>query len=83
MIPGDRFLSLLPPWHTNEWSFEYFTLTRGIKQTYTNVKNLKEDLKKHQPNYLVSVPLVYDTLYSGIQKQLSTGSATRKFIASV
>ncbi|KAH9318084.1 hypothetical protein KI387_019853, partial [Taxus chinensis] len=62
-IPGDRFLSLLPPWHMYERSAEYFTFTHGIEQVYTNVKTLKEDLKRYQPNYLVSVPLVYDTLY--------------------
>uniref|UniRef100_A0A0C9RPP6 TSA: Wollemia nobilis Ref_Wollemi_Transcript_28705_2682 transcribed RNA sequence n=1 Tax=Wollemia nobilis TaxID=56998 RepID=A0A0C9RPP6_9CONI len=80
-IPGDRFLSILPPWHMYERAAEYFTFTRGIEQVYTNVKNLKEDLKQYPPNYLVSVPLVYDTLYSGIQKQLSSSSRARKHVA--
>eukprot|EP01018_Ginkgo_biloba_P035948 Gb_31209 [translate_table: standard] len=80
-ISGDRFLSLLPPWHMYERSAEYFTLTRGIEQVYTNVKNLKEDLKQYPPNYLVSVPLVYELLYSGIQKQLLASAGARKFVA--
>ncbi|XP_040372843.1 uncharacterized protein LOC112195177 [Rosa chinensis] len=33
------------------------------------------------PNYVVSVPLVYETLYRGIQKQISTSSKARKLIA--
>lgn len=78
---GDKFLSMLPPWHAYERAAEYFIFTHGAEQMYTMVKYLKEDLKKYQPDYLISVPLVYETLYSGIQKQLSAASALRKLIA--
>ncbi|XP_058093410.1 probable acyl-activating enzyme 16, chloroplastic isoform X2 [Magnolia sinica] len=78
---GDRFLSMLPPWHAYERACEYFTFTYGIEQVYTTVRNLKEDLQCYQPHYLISVPLVYETLYSGIQKQISTSPAARKFVA--
>ncbi|KAJ4846059.1 Long-chain-fatty-acid--[acyl-carrier-protein] ligase AEE15, chloroplastic [Turnera subulata] len=80
-VPGDRFLSMLPPWHAYERACEYFTFTRGIEQVYTTVRNLKDDLKLYQPHYTISVPLVYETLYSGIQKQISTSSALRKLVA--
>ena len=40
-VPGDRFLSLLPPWHMYERSAEYFALSRGVSQVYTSVKSLK------------------------------------------
>lgn len=39
--PGDRFLSMLPPWHAYERACEYFTLSLGIEQVYTTVKHLK------------------------------------------
>ncbi|OVA20421.1 AMP-dependent synthetase/ligase [Macleaya cordata] len=78
---GDRFLSMLPPWHAYERASEYFTFTYGVEQVYTTVKNLKEDLQRYQPHYLISVPLVYETLYSGIQKQISTSSTIRKLVA--
>ncbi|PRQ38352.1 putative long-chain-fatty-acid--[acyl-carrier-protein] ligase [Rosa chinensis] len=78
---GDRFLSMLPPWHAYERAAEYFTFTYGIEQVYTTVKNLKDDLRHYQPNYVVSVPLVYETLYRGIEKQISTSSKARKLIA--
>nr|GMD65821.1 probable acyl-activating enzyme 16, chloroplastic [Ipomoea batatas] len=79
--PGDRFLSILPPWHVYERACEYFILTSGSEQIYTTVKNLKVDLKRYQPHYLVSVPLVFETLYSGILKQINTSSTPRKLIA--
>ncbi|KAK9138482.1 hypothetical protein Sjap_009076 [Stephania japonica] len=78
---GDRFLSMLPPWHAYERACEYFTFTYGVEQVYTTIKNLKEDLHHYQPHYLISVPLVYETLYSGIQKQISTSSTVRKLVA--
>lgn len=64
-----------------ERSCEYFSLAQGIEQVYTNIKSLKEDLNSFAPDYLVSVPLVFDTLYSGIQKQILAGSRARKMIA--
>ncbi|KAK1412027.1 hypothetical protein QVD17_32967 [Tagetes erecta] len=79
--PGDRFLSMLPPWHAYERACEYFILSFGVEQVYTNVKHLKDDLREYQPQYMISVPLVFQTLYSGIQKQISTSSAIRKLIA--
>ncbi|KAL2924017.1 Long-chain-fatty-acid--[acyl-carrier-protein] ligase AEE15 chloroplastic [Bienertia sinuspersici] len=81
IIAGDRFLSMLPPWHAYERAAEYFMFSYGIEQVYTTVKNLKEDLKRYQPDYLISVPLVYETLYSAIQKQIAANSALRKIIA--
>ncbi|KAL6532179.1 Long-chain-fatty-acid--[acyl-carrier-protein] ligase AEE15, chloroplastic [Orobanche gracilis] len=82
-VPGDRFLSMLPPWHAYERACEYFIFTHGTEQVYTTVKNLKEDLRRYQPNYLISVPLVYETLYRdvGIQKQIITSSGTGKLVA--
>lgn len=80
--PGDRFLSLLPPWHIYERSTEYFSLSRGSEQVYTNIKCLKEDLKRYPPHYMVSVPLVFDSLYSGVQRELSSTSNFRRLIAS-
>lgn len=80
-VPGDRFLSMLPPWHAYERACEYFIFTHGIEHVYTTVKYLKEDLRRYQPHYVISVPLVYETLYSGIQKQIRTSSAARKLVA--
>ncbi|PWZ54803.1 putative acyl-activating enzyme 16, chloroplastic [Zea mays] len=79
--PGDRFLSMLPTWHAYERACEYFIFSYGIQQVYTTVKYLKEDLQRYQPHYIISVPLVYETLYSSIHRQISSSSAARKIIA--
>ncbi|CAN6447251.1 unnamed protein product [Victoria cruziana] len=77
---GDRFLSMLPPWHAYERACEYFIFVHGVQQMYTNVTSLKEDLRQYQPHYLISVPLVYETLHSGIYRQISASSTMRKII---
>ncbi|KAK7311440.1 hypothetical protein RJT34_09581 [Clitoria ternatea] len=78
---GDRFLSMLPSWHAYERACEYFIFSCGAEQVYTTVRNLKDDLGRYKPDYLISVPLVYETLYRGIQKQISTSSHVRKLVA--
>ncbi|CAI0397640.1 unnamed protein product [Linum tenue] len=80
-IPGDRFVSMLPSWHAYERACEYFIFTCGVEQVYTTVRNLKDDLRHYQPHYIISVPLVFETLYSGIQKQISSSSMLRKALA--
>ncbi|KAK7331439.1 hypothetical protein VNO77_25664 [Canavalia gladiata] len=78
---GDRFLSMLPSWHAYERACEYFVFSSGVEQVYTTVRDLKNDLGRYQPHYLISVPLVYETLYSGIMKQIYTSSRFRKLVA--
>ncbi|CAI5486713.1 unnamed protein product [Closterium sp. Naga37s-1] len=78
---GDVMLSLLPPWHMYERSCEYFLLSRGVQIIYSNVKSFKEDLIKHPPDYFVAVPLVFEVLYSGVQKKLAAASAARAAVA--
>ncbi|CAI0447585.1 unnamed protein product, partial [Linum tenue] len=78
--PGNRFLSMLPSWHAYERASEYFIFTRGVEQVYTTVMKFKDDLKRYQPHYIVSVPLIFETLYRGIQKQIHSKSMLRKVV---
>uniref|UniRef100_A0A0D3FRB4 4-coumarate--CoA ligase n=1 Tax=Oryza barthii TaxID=65489 RepID=A0A0D3FRB4_9ORYZ len=48
-VPGDRFLSMLPPWHAYERASEYFIFTYGIQQVYTTVKYLKGTVLSNNP----------------------------------
>ena len=66
---GDRVMSILPIWHTYERTFEYFIFSRGCTQFYTNIRYVKKDLKDHQPQYMVGVPRLWESIYEGIQKQ--------------
>ncbi|XP_022964383.1 long-chain-fatty-acid--[acyl-carrier-protein] ligase AEE15, chloroplastic-like isoform X2 [Cucurbita moschata] len=39
---GDKFLSMLSPWHAYERACEYFIFTLGVEQTYTTTRKLKD-----------------------------------------
>ena len=67
--PGKKVMSILPIWHCYERSFEYFTLSQGCTQIYTNIRYVKKDLKEHSPQYMVAVPRLWESIYEGVQKQ--------------
>lgn len=67
--PGERVLSILPVWHAYERSFEYFLFSNGCTQIYTNLRQVKTDLKTYKPAYMVGVPRLWESIYEGIQKQ--------------
>jgi long-chain acyl-CoA synthetase len=67
--PGDRVLSILPSWHVYERTCEYYLLSQGCTQIYTNIRYLKPDLREHQPHYMVAVPRLWESIYEGAQKQ--------------
>ncbi|HEY9849919.1 MAG TPA: long-chain fatty acid--CoA ligase [Leptolyngbyaceae cyanobacterium] len=66
---GDIALSILPTWHAYERAAEYFILSQGITQVYTNLRQVKQDLKKFKPHYMVGVPRLWESIYEGVQKQ--------------
>ncbi|EKU98405.1 AMP-forming long-chain acyl-CoA synthetase [Leptolyngbya sp. PCC 7375] len=67
--PGSKVMSILPIWHCYERTFEYFTLSQGVQQVYTNIRYVKKDLKAYKPNYMVGVPRLWESIYEGVQKQ--------------
>jgi len=67
--PEQKVMSILPIWHSYERSFEYFTLSQGVTQIYTNIRYVKADLKVHSPQYMVAVPRLWESIYEGVQKQ--------------
>jgi long-chain acyl-CoA synthetase len=67
--PGSRILSILPSWHAYERSVEYYLLSQGCSQIYTNLRNVKKDLKEFKPQLMVGVPRLWESIYEGVQKQ--------------
>jgi len=76
--PGDRVLSVLPIWHAYERSAEYFLLACGCQQTYTTLKQLRPDLQKVRPHYLISVPRLWEALLGGFEDAMAAMPASRQ-----
>jgi long-chain acyl-CoA synthetase len=76
--PGLKVLSILPSWHSYERSCEYYLLSQGCTQIYTNIRYFKQDLKDYQPKLIIVVPRLLESLYEGIQKQFREQSASQQ-----
>jgi len=76
--PGERVLSVLPIWHSYERSAEYFLLSCGCTQTYTTLKRLRGDLQQVRPQYLISVPRLWEALLAGFEDALKEMPAGRQ-----
>jgi long-chain acyl-CoA synthetase len=75
---GDIVLSILPTWHSYERTVEYYLLSQGCTQVYTNLRSVKADLKQHKPNYMVAVPRLWESIYEGVQKQFREQPANKQ-----
>ncbi len=75
---GESALSILPSWHAYERSVEYFLLSQGCTQIYTNIRYFKQDLKTYKPQYMVSVPRIWESIYEAVQKQFREQPANKQ-----
>lgn len=80
--PGDIFVSILPSWHSYERACEYFVLSQGCTQIYTNIRHIKADLKKYRPHLMVGVPRLWENIYEGVQRQLREQPANKQKLVS-
>ena len=76
--PGDRALSVLPIWHSYERSVEYFLLACGCSQTYTNIRQLRQDMQQVRPQFLVSVPRLWEAFQGGFDEAIAKLPGTRR-----
>ncbi|MEM9925837.1 MAG: AMP-binding protein [Cyanobacteria bacterium P01_D01_bin.50] len=75
---GDIVLSILPTWHVFERTAEYYLLSLGCTQVYTNLRSVKNDLKKFKPHYMIGVPRIWESIYEGVQKQFREQPASKQ-----
>ncbi|MEH2291711.1 AMP-dependent synthetase/ligase [Nostoc sp.] len=75
---GDIVLSILPSWHSYERTVEYYLLSQGCTQVYTNLRSVKGDLRQFKPNYMVGVPRLWESIYEGVQKQFREQPASKQ-----
>ena len=80
VYPSDKFLSFLPLSHMLErMSGYYLPMMSGATVVYArSVALLAEDLLSEQPTILVSVPRIYERVYTRINEQLALGSPIKR-----
>jgi len=78
--PEERFISVLPPWHSFERVVEYIALCSGAALVYTDRRRFKEDLARYEPTFVPSVPRIWETVFQGVQKTLEKGSPVKRAV---
>ena len=68
--PGAAVLSVLPIWHSYERSAEYFFFSCACTQTYTTIKDLKNDIKQVKPYIMATVPRLWEAIKNGFNDAL-------------
>ncbi|TGN08240.1 AMP-dependent synthetase/ligase [Leptospira ilyithenensis] len=72
----ERMLSILPVWHVFERVFEYLAIAAGCGTYYTNVRDLRDDMKKAKPTFMASAPRLWESIYNGIYTRISDPKQT-------
>ncbi len=76
--PGAPVLSVLPIWHSYERSAEYYFFSCGCTQTYTSIRNLKEDLPRVKPIVMATVPRLWESVKLGFEDAVEKAPKIRK-----
>jgi long-chain acyl-CoA synthetase len=76
----DRLLSFLPLSHVFERTCGYYAgMWGGAETVYArSITTLAEDLQTHRPTVLVTVPRIFERVWSRLQEQMPPGSPKRK-----
>jgi long-chain acyl-CoA synthetase len=85
--PGDIWLSMLPVWHVYERLIEYcfFNFNTTIAYSKPIASILMEDFKTIRPQWMVSVPRVWEAIMDGVNRNVRAkgGFAKRIFDLAV
>lgn len=70
--PGDRWLSVLPVWHSFERILQYVAIGTASTIAYSKPigKILLQDFKKANPTWMGSVPRIWESVMQGVYKNV-------------
>lgn len=61
--PGERCLTILPPWHMMGRTSEFIVLSRGGTLVYTDPRRFSSDLVSMKPSSILGVPRLWEKIY--------------------
>lgn len=78
--PGDKLLSVLPVWHSFERAVEYIVLNIGGALVYSKPVGsiMLPDMAKSQPQWLSSVPRIWEGIRSAIYQNMKKESTVKR-----
>ena len=78
--PGDRWLSVLPVWHSFERIMQYIALGSGSTLCYSKPVGsvMLNDIQKVRPMWMVSVPRIWESIREGVYRRADESGAVKK-----
>ncbi|MDY5930629.1 MAG: long-chain fatty acid--CoA ligase [Candidatus Ornithospirochaeta sp.] len=82
--PGQRWLSVLPVWHSFERIMQYVALNEVNSIAYSKPigKIMLTDIQRINPAFISSVPRIWETVKSGVYQSLRSKSAIERKLFS-
>lgn len=66
----DLWVSILPSWHIFERACEYLMVSHGCTMVYSTIKTFATDLEKFKPTIVATVPRLWESMHTKINKAL-------------
>lgn len=78
---GDVLLSFLPLHHTFECTVGFlYSVSVGATTTYCRgIRHIAEDIKQNKVSVMISVPILFESLYKQVVKTIDKSGKTKKF----
>ncbi|MDF1569043.1 MAG: AMP-binding protein [Spirochaetaceae bacterium] len=78
--PGDRWLSVLPVWHSFERIMQYVALGTASTLCYSKPVGsiLLADMQKVRPTWMASVPRIWESVRDGVYRNVNKAGGVKK-----
>ncbi len=77
---SEKTVSILPPWHVYERSYEYCIGAGAVMIFYSSIPTLAEDLVNVKPELVASVPRVWESIYEKLVSKMEKESPAKKAV---
>ena len=80
LCPAEIMLSVLPIWHSFERACMYISVFLGLATAFSKPVGavMMPDMEKVKPQWLTSVPRIWESVHAAVIRSINSGSATKK-----
>jgi len=80
LLPGEIMLSVLPIWHSFERACMYICVFLGLSTAFSKPVGavMMPDMEKVKPQWLTSVPRIWESVHAAVIRNINSGSAAKK-----
>ena len=80
LCPREIMLSVLPIWHSFERACMYISVFLGLSTAFSKPVGavMMPDMEKVKPQWLTSVPRIWESVHAAVVRSINSGSAAKK-----